>query len=247
MGYLDSLLGSNEKIIYGTREHWLALLARLSGWLFGFAVFGAFGAIVLLWPFSISRAVVGVIVLLTVVAPLFRVVRSARSHEASLDILRRIWSAFIAIVLGLIAGLLLILFPKTPVSIWVTAGFAFLVAALFLERIIYILLQWYNERYLITNRRVMVVSGVINKNCSDSALEKVNDVLLKQSVLGRIMNFGDVEILTASELGVNLFKNIAGPVRFKTVMLDQKEAMSKETPPRSFASPAQETVSAVSS
>lgn len=89
------------------------------------------------------------------------------------------------------------------------------------------LLNWWNEQYVITNRRVIQLEGIINKHSIDSSLEKVNDVVLKQSALGRILNYGDLQILTASEIGVNLFRRIAHPVRFKTEMLNQKEGMSQ--------------------
>jgi hypothetical protein len=43
--------------------------------------------------------------------------------------------------------------------------------------------------------------------------------------LGRFFGYGDIEILTASELGVNLFHQIAEPVEFKTAMLNAKEKL----------------------
>jgi len=89
------------------------------------------------------------------------------------------------------------------------------------------IIKWWNESYIITNRRVIQTEGIINKHVIDSSLEKVNDVVLTQSALGRILGYGDVEILTASEIGVNRFERIAGPVRFKTEMLNQKEDMGK--------------------
>jgi membrane protein YdbS with pleckstrin-like domain len=92
-------------------------------------------------------------------------------------------------------------------------------------RIMVDLLNWWNEQYVITNRRVIQLEGIINKHSIDSSLEKVNDVVLEQSALGRMLNYGDVQILTASEFGVNLFRRIAHPVRFKTEMLNQKEAL----------------------
>ena len=83
-------------------------------------------------------------------------------------------------------------------------------------------LIWNSHKYVITNRRVIQIFGVFNKNVTDSSLEKVNDVQMDQSVLGRIFNFGDIEILTASEMGINRFTFIADPVHFKTSMLDAK-------------------------
>jgi len=85
------------------------------------------------------------------------------------------------------------------------------------------LVNWWNEQYIITNRRVIQTEGLFNKHVIDSSLEKVNDVVLTQSALGRVLGYGDLEILTASEFGVNRFERIAGPVRFKTEMLNQKE------------------------
>jgi len=87
------------------------------------------------------------------------------------------------------------------------------------------IIKWWNESYIITNRRVIQTEGIINKHVIDSSLEKVNDVVLTQSALGRMLGYGDVEILTASEIGANRFERISGPVRFKTEKLNQKESM----------------------
>jgi uncharacterized membrane protein YdbT with pleckstrin-like domain len=83
-------------------------------------------------------------------------------------------------------------------------------------------LVWDNHRYVVTNRRVIQMMGVFNKNVIDSSLEKVNDVKLVQSFWGRLFGYGDIEILTASEMGVNRFTLISNPVRFKTAMLNAK-------------------------
>src|SRR3972149_255249 len=58
-------------------------------------------------------------------------------------------------------------------------------------------LIWGNRQYVITNRRVILVAGTFNKRVTDSSLEKVNDVKMVQSVFGRLVNFGDLGILTA--------------------------------------------------
>ena len=87
---------------------------------------------------------------------------------------------------------------------------------------------WYNREYVVTNRRVIQTSGVFRKDVVDSSLEKVNDVKMSQSFFGRLFDYGDVEILTASEIGVNLFKRIGDPVKFKTAMLNAKEQLGFE-------------------
>jgi uncharacterized membrane protein YdbT with pleckstrin-like domain len=87
------------------------------------------------------------------------------------------------------------------------------------------ILHWANHQYIVTNRRVIQIAGVFDKAVTDSSLEKVNDVKMTQSALGRMFDYGDVEILTASELGVNLFRRIERPVHFKTAMLNAKERL----------------------
>lgn len=108
------------------------------------------------------------------------------------------------------------------------AGFTFLLAIFPLLSMTHDILAWYNRQYIITNRRVIQMYGVINKEVIDSSLEKVNDVKLTQSFFGRIFNYGNVEIMTASDMGVNVFKRIGNPIQFKTAMLNAKEKMHFE-------------------
>ena len=87
-------------------------------------------------------------------------------------------------------------------------------------------LQWWAEEYLITTHRVVQTEGLINKHTKDSALEKINDITLTQSVVGRILNFGDLAIITGSDVGTNMLKRLAKPVDFKKTLLEQKHKLS---------------------
>jgi uncharacterized membrane protein YdbT with pleckstrin-like domain len=108
------------------------------------------------------------------------------------------------------------------------AAFGFLLALVPLAIMTWDILTWSNRQYIVTNRRVIQISGIFNKNVIDSSLEKVNDVKMSQSFFGRLFDYGDVEILTASETGDNLFKRIGDPVKFKTAMLNAKEKLGYE-------------------
>jgi uncharacterized membrane protein YdbT with pleckstrin-like domain len=98
--------------------------------------------------------------------------------------------------------------------------------------------RWSSEVYVVTNFRVLQVDGVFSKSVLDSSLEKVNDVVLRQSLFGRMLNYGDIEILTASENAVNRFERISRPIAFKRVMMDAKNGLGE--PPR-FSSTRQPT------
>lgn len=91
------------------------------------------------------------------------------------------------------------------------------------------ILIWSNRKYIITNRRVIQLSGVFNKDVMDSSLEKVNDVKLDQSFLGRVFGFGDIEVLTASEIGVNKIRRIANPIQYKIALVNAKAQLEGVT------------------
>ena len=108
-------------------------------------------------------------------------------------------------------------------TVYPQAFFGFILVLVPLAGILHDVLVWRNKAYVVTNRRVIQISGVFSKDAVDSSLEKVTDVKLSQSFLGRIFDYGDIEILTASEFGNNLFRQIGNPVKFKTAMLNAKE------------------------
>jgi uncharacterized membrane protein YdbT with pleckstrin-like domain len=87
-------------------------------------------------------------------------------------------------------------------------------------------LQWWAEEYLITSHRVVQTEGLINKHTKDSALEKINDITLTQSFMGRILGYGDLAIITGSDMGTNVLKRLAKPVEFKKTLLEQKSKLS---------------------
>lgn len=104
-------------------------------------------------------------------------------------------------------------------------------------------LIWESHRYIVTSHRVIQMFGVFNKNVTDSSLEKVNDVKLEQSFWGRLFGYGDIEILTASELGVNRFTRIGNPVRFKQAMLNAKQKLEADSDGRLSHAAAQQLMS----
>ncbi len=156
--------------------------------------------------------------------------------EQILLIARQHWFTLVAaIVLEIV--LILIGIAAVVVGLTFSAAIPLLLIPLLIVGILFIIaplvtmvrdiLIWWNNQYVVTNRRVMQLSGIINKNVIDSSLEKVNDIKMAQSIFGRLFGYGDVEILTASELGVNLFRRIGDPIRFKTALLNAKARLEK--------------------
>jgi uncharacterized membrane protein YdbT with pleckstrin-like domain len=66
----------------------------------------------------------------------------------------------------------------------------------------------------VTNLRVVHKTGFIKRRTFEMSLDKVESVDVNQSILGRILNFGDVTILGVGE-GKETIKTIASPLAFR--------------------------------
>ena len=91
-----------------------------------------------------------------------------------------------------------------------------------------IYLAWLNQDYVVTTRRVLKVEGILKKRSADSSLEKINDAILEQSVLGRMLGYGNLDILTAAEQSIDRYRMLSQAQKFKRTMLEQKHALEQE-------------------
>ena len=66
----------------------------------------------------------------------------------------------------------------------------------------------------VTNFRIVHKTGFIKRRTFEMSLDKVESVDVNQSILGRIMNYGDVTILGVGE-GKETISTIASPLAFR--------------------------------
>jgi hypothetical protein len=140
-----------------------------------------------------------------------------------------VWGARYTILAVIAAVVLLVLKnslsqPLQDVVNYVASGLFVIGVAV----LVWVVLRYLNQEYVLTNRRVIMVEGVLNKKSTDSSLEKINDAVLTQSIFGRIFGFGDLEVLTASEAGISLFRMLVNPVGFKRAMMDAKHEYEQD-------------------
>jgi uncharacterized membrane protein YdbT with pleckstrin-like domain len=152
---------------------------------------------------------------------------------------------FVLFTRVLLEGILLVLLAAAAVFAtrawpsygqWVALGAAALAVIVLISALIDFV-RWSNEQYVVTDRRVIQLKGVVNKNVLDSSLEKINDVELDQSLLGRMFDYGSIEILTASEEAINRMESIAHPLQFKRAMQDARaryDGYLDRTPVRAY-------------
>ncbi|MGZ6213465.1 MAG: PH domain-containing protein [Candidatus Limnocylindria bacterium] len=162
------------------------------------------------------------------------VVFESRQHWFA--VLGETWPFVIAAILAFA-----VLIWQTTSTPWQLTGLlqviSLLVLVVSLGRIGLKVWSWRNQEWFVTTRRLIKAEGIFNKEMADSGLEKINDAHLTQSWIGRIFDFGTLDIMTASDesAGIQDYYMLADPVNFKIAMLNQKERLERPDlapPPR---------------
>ncbi|HVR07988.1 MAG TPA: PH domain-containing protein [Thermoanaerobaculia bacterium] len=71
------------------------------------------------------------------------------------------------------------------------------------------------NQYILTDRRLLRLHGIVSQSSMDSYLDKINNVEHHQSFWARIFGYGDVEVDTAAESGAEVFPRISQPLAYK--------------------------------
>ena len=123
---------------------------------------------------------------------------------------------FPAIVAGVVAVILLILsrsaVTESVILLCLSASAVAAIAALYWSAKAWFH-RWTTETD-VTNLRVVHKTGFIKRRTFEMSLDKVESVDVNQSILGRILNYGDVTILGVGE-GKETISTIASPLDFR--------------------------------
>ena len=131
---------------------------------------------------------------------------------------------FPAIVAWIVTGVLLVLSRATT-----TEGIVLLclaaAAVVALAALYWTLRGWFHRWTTetdVTNLRVVHKTGFIKRRTFEMSLDKVESVDVNQSILGRILNYGDVTILGVGE-GRETISMIASPLAFRSYITARQE------------------------
>lgn len=139
-----------------------------------------------------------------------------KNNEIVLLIIRQHWIRLVLpFSIWLLVAVLLLVFAST-------IGFIIALVAALYPMIEY--LNWKSNLWCVTNIRVVDESGFFSRYSKESPLEKINNVEYDQSIWGRILRYGNVDIQTAAELGETTYELIHHPKLLKdTITLAQEE------------------------
>ncbi|SFB51496.1 PH domain-containing protein [Amycolatopsis marina] len=120
-----------------------------------------------------------------------RVIR-VRRHWASLA-----WDAFEAIALIAIFVMVSYLLPP---SMWVVQNVLWYAALLVVLRFTYIVMEWWVERLVVTDKRFIMTTGVWTTKVLMMPISKVTDLTYQRSFWGRMLGYGTMVVESAGQI-----------------------------------------------
>jgi uncharacterized membrane protein YdbT with pleckstrin-like domain len=161
------------------------------------------------------------------------------SEERIIVVRQRHWATFInaarwfvlVLAAGVAIGLLREGVPSDGILGWLhsTLGWGFTALVLVgLAGVGWYYLEWRRERYLVTTRRVIEAGGIINTFSRDTSLQMITDMLVSHPWLGRILGYGQIDLLTASEAGTTRIRFLPKADEFKRSLLDARHEYELE-------------------
>ena len=95
---------------------------------------------------------------------------------------------------------------------WRYTGYALALVAVIL--LVQQWFQWWITEIAVTNRRVIYKTGFVRRQTNEMNMDKVESVKINQTILGRILDYGDVTILGTGE-GFETLRTIASPIELR--------------------------------
>lgn len=125
----------------------------------------------------------------------------------------------------LLAPVLFVVISLFVMALWVYLGLFFLILSL-----IWALSRFLGRRFTefaITDRRILIKTGILNRRSLEVILSKVESIAVEQSIWGRMLNFGTI-VVKGTGGTRQPFSTIATPFEFRKAVQDQVATIEKQ-------------------
>jgi uncharacterized membrane protein YdbT with pleckstrin-like domain len=96
--------------------------------------------------------------------------------------------------------------------------------------LIYRLMVMKTDIWVITDRRLVDQTGIVSRTVKESPFEKINDASYTQGILGRIFDYGDLRVQTASTEGLLEIKMVKSPAQMKRALMEAVDVDLEDKP-----------------
>jgi hypothetical protein len=130
------------------------------------------------------------------------------------------WMFYLPAIAAWVVALILVIFSRTVTADAIVLVCLSLAAIAGLAALYWTATAWFHRWTTetdVTNMRVVHKTGFIKRRTFEMSLDKIESVDVDQSILGRIMNYGDVTIRGVGE-GFEKIQTIASPLAFRSAI-----------------------------
>ncbi len=147
-----------------------------------------------------------------------------KKNEEIILIIRKHWFVLIPPVFWTLVFLLIYWYFPNPEY----RNYVLLIAGASFIWLFYRIYDRSSNLWAVTNYRVIDEYGVFSRNSKETPLDKINNVSYRQSLSGRIFNYGNVQIQSAAEAGSTIHKMIQRPRLLKDTITEYQELNKEE-------------------
>ena len=83
-------------------------------------------------------------------------------------------------------------------------------------------IKQFTSEYVITNKRLILKIGLISRNSSELMLKQLENVLVDQTIMGRLFNYGAINV-QGTGISNKPFADIESPMKFKIAIQEAVE------------------------
>jgi len=128
------------------------------------------------------------------------------------------WNSYIAFFLGILLVIVGIVLSFQEEELLPSLNLIFIAGGFFTVFMgVYVYLTLSSINMGITNKRIVIKTGIVAINTDELRLKAIETVEVSQGILGRLMGFGDVHITGKGNSEV-LYKNIDEPLKVKQIV-----------------------------
>jgi uncharacterized membrane protein YdbT with pleckstrin-like domain len=155
-----------------------------------------------------------------------------KDHPHWIFLVKSIWIPIVVVVLVVIADFTILLDNYNSWNLpprfrtYLTLG----VIALAGLWLIVVWIRWQSTSYTLTDQRIKIETGVFGRQSKMIPIDRVQDCTTKQSVIGRILGYGRVEIDAAGAQGAEILDHLPNPGTFRDQVFVQTERRRGGTP-----------------
>ncbi|MDD5112148.1 MAG: PH domain-containing protein [Candidatus Altiarchaeota archaeon] len=114
--------------------------------------------------------------------------------------------------------------PLSLLSYWIIGVLTLILLGLGLIVLLLGVIELYKKRYFVTTERVKSENGFLSRTVRDAELDKIQDTMVRQNFLGRLLNYGDLYFSTAGSGSYEIvFEKVADPEGLKTKIRELKK------------------------